>query len=89
METVVDVVPAHVGTPSRLGVSGNFSAGVVEVKVERASDLDGALNEAATEALKAAIEHKVGILMTRVDVGRYIVQAHPEVPFGLTRQCYI
>lgn len=89
METALDVLPPHEGTPSRLGVSGNIPAGVVEVKVERAADLDGALNDAVTEVLKAAIEHKIGILVTRIDVGRYIVQAHPEVPVGLTRQRYV
>ena len=59
--------------------------GMVEVRVEQASELDNALAKATDVVLKAAIEHRTGILVTRVDTGRYIVRAHPAVPFGLVR----
>ena len=62
------------------------SPGMLEVYVEQASEVDDALAKATDVVLKAAIEHRTGILVTRVGVGRYIVRAHPAVPFGLVRQ---
>lgn len=60
--------------------------GMVEVRVEQASELDDVLTTAIEVIKKAAAEHRVGILVTRIDTGRYIVRAHPAVPFGLIRQ---
>lgn len=62
---------------------------MVEVRVERAADLDKALNDAVALILNAATELKTGIMVTRMGDGRYIVQAHPEVPIGLIRQRHI
>lgn len=60
--------------------------GMLEVNVKEASEVDSALEQAIQVVLKAAIEHRTGILVTRIDTGRYIVRAHPAVPFGLVRQ---
>jgi hypothetical protein len=62
--------------------------GMMEVHVERAAELDQTLNNAVDVISKAAHEHQIGIMITRIAVGRYIVRAHPDVPFGLTRQLY-
>ncbi len=61
---------------------------MIEVQVERAAELDHALAKAVDVVSKAAHEHHTGIMITRTGVGQYIVRAHPEVPFGLTRQLY-
>ncbi|MDQ0144625.1 hypothetical protein [Pseudarthrobacter niigatensis] len=62
------------------------SPGMVEVNVNDSSDVDHALTEAIKAIRDAAIRHQTGIMVTRVAPGRYIVRAHPAVPFGLTRQ---
>ena len=62
--------------------------GMLEVHVKEASEVDSALEQAIEVVLKAASEHRTGILVTRIDAGRYIVRAHPAVPFGLIRQRY-
>lgn len=77
---------AATGTSSRAGGSPQTASGIVEVRVERASDIDHALTEAITQVRDAATMHHVGIMVTRLDAGWYIVRAHPEVPFGFTRQ---
>lgn len=60
--------------------------GMVEVLVSEAEELDGALAEAITLVSTAATNHRLGIMVTRVGIGSYVVRAHPEVPFGLIRQ---
>lgn len=60
--------------------------GMIEVTVLNANDIDEALAQAIHEVSKAAREHMMGIMVTRVAAGQYIVRARPEVPFGLTRQ---
>ena len=60
--------------------------GMLEVHVREASEVDSALEQAIQVVLKAASEHRTGILVTRIDTGKYIVRAHPAVPFGLIRQ---
>lgn len=62
------------------------SPGMVEVNVNDSSELDHALSEAIEAIKDAATRHQTGIMVTRVAPGRYIVRAHPAVPFGLTRQ---
>lgn len=74
---------------SRRGSDNDSSLRIVEVKVEGAADLDEALNDAVELMLKAATEQKTGIMVTRMGVGRYVVQAHPEVAVGLIRQRHI
>jgi hypothetical protein len=59
---------------------------MVDVSVDDASQVDQALND-AVETVKAAVtRHETGIIITRTGPGRYIVRAHPAVPFGLIRQ---
>ncbi len=65
------------------------SPGMVEVNVNDSSDLDSALNEAIEAIKDAASRHQTGIMVTRVGAGRYIVRAHPAVPYGLTRQQHL
>jgi hypothetical protein len=89
METAPDVVSPQAGARSQLGAAENFSPGVVDVKVEKAADLDEAIHDAVERLLEAATEHKTGIMVTRLGVGRYTVQTHPEVPFGLIRQRHV
>lgn len=59
---------------------------MVDVHVDNASQVDLALNDAVETVKAAAIRHKTGIMITRTSPGRYIVRAHPTVPFGLIRQ---
>lgn len=60
--------------------------GMLEIHVEHAFGVDEALTTAIDVVQKAAVEHRTGILVTRIGAGRYIVRAHPAVPFGLVRQ---
>ncbi|WP_163167986.1 hypothetical protein [Arthrobacter sp. Alg241-R88] len=62
------------------------SAGIVDVSVDDASQIDHALNNAVETVKAAAIGHRTGIMITRIGPGPYILRAHPEVPFGLIRQ---
>lgn len=64
------------------------SPGMLEVNVKEASEVDEALQNAVSQVTKAAVRHQTGVLVTRVGPGRYIVRAHPAVPYGLTRQQY-
>lgn len=66
--------------------SGLEAPGMLELHITQASELDDALGKAIEAVQKAANEHRTGILVTRIDAGRYIVRAHPAVPFGLVRQ---
>jgi hypothetical protein len=59
---------------------------MVDISVHDASQLDHALNDAIETVKAAAIRHETGIMITRTGPGRYIVRAHPAVPFGLIRQ---
>lgn len=60
--------------------------GFLESSVDTADQLDQKLNEAINKVAVAATTYRIGIMVTRLAVGRYIVRAHPEVPFGLIRQ---
>lgn len=62
--------------------------GVIEVRVEKATEVDHALGQAIDLVSKAATRHRMGIMVTRVGIGNYIVRAHHEVPYGLVRQRY-
>lgn len=59
---------------------------MLEVNVRTAAELDRALEEAITRVKEAAVDHGTGIMVTRIGTGRYIVRAHPTVPYGLVRQ---
>lgn|GEM_PF-6576442 len=73
--TTVTVSRFHPSTP-----------GVVEINVESADQLDQELDKAINDVSVAATSYRIGIMVTRLSAGRYIVRAHPEVPFGLIRQ---
>lgn len=81
------VPAAH--APSRPVQHQRLSPGAVEVRVDHAAQVDTALEEAITVVSPAAAEHQIGIMVTRMGAGVYMVRAHPEVPFGLTRQRYM
>ncbi|WP_394525590.1 hypothetical protein [Paenarthrobacter nicotinovorans] len=88
MELSKDLRPPQIASGVRVG-SGAYldrSPGMVEVLVDRAVDLDGALNQAIGVVRAAAEEHETGIMVTRIGPGSYIVRADPVVPFGLVRQ---
>lgn len=61
----------------------------VEVRIARAAQLGEALQRATDLVSRVAVQRRMGILMTRVGPGRYIVQTYPDVPFGLTRHRFI
>lgn len=80
--------------PALNAVSGTgevtvFSPGVAEVVVTKAVDLEHALHNAVTLVMETAMERRTGIMMTRLGIGRYIVQVHPEVPVGLIRERHV
>lgn len=64
------------------------SPGMLEVNVQDASEVEEALQGAVAQVTEAAVRHQTGVLITRVGSGRYIVRAHPAVPYRLTRQQY-
>jgi hypothetical protein len=64
------------------------SPGMVEVTIESSSQVDPALEDAVAKVKDAAIHHRTGIMITRTGPGRYIVRAHPAVPWGLIRQIH-
>jgi len=66
--------------------TGERLPGMLEVNVVRADEVDNALKEAITVITGTAIHHGIGVLVTRTGAGRYIVRAHPAVPYGLIRQ---
>lgn len=62
------------------------SPGMLEVNVPANEDERRALKEGIEAVTPAAIRHGVGILVTEITAGRYIVRAHPAVPSGYVRE---
>lgn len=62
--------------------------GTIEVSVKDSAQLDQALNDGIAGVMAAATLHHTGVLVIRTAPGRYVVRAHPEVPYGLTQQQY-
>ena len=62
------------------------SPGMLEISVTKPEDLDQVLNDAIAQVTQAAAHYRMGVLVTRLGAGRYIVRAHPGVPFGLIRK---
>ena len=60
--------------------------GMLEVHVEKAADVDPALEEAIAQITETAKRHETGVMVTRTGPGHYIVRAHPAVPYGYIRQ---
>lgn len=59
---------------------------MVEVTVKDSAQLDQALKDGIAGVMAAAALHHTGVMVTRTGPGRYIVRAHPAVPYGLIRQ---
>ncbi|MCX2746808.1 hypothetical protein OOZ51_03135 [Arthrobacter sp. MI7-26] len=59
---------------------------MLEVRVDHASKVDRALDDAIAEVQGAATRHQTGMMITRTGPGKYTVRADPAVPFGLIRQ---
>lgn len=62
--------------------------GMLDVTAPEASDLPDALGNAIAVVSRAADVHRTGILISRVGRDRYIVRAHPAVPYGMIRQSF-
>lgn len=62
------------------------SAGMVEVRAEEAGRAREALADAIRVVQEAADRHSIGIMITHVGEGCYVVRAHPAVPHGLVRE---
>ncbi|SKB99257.1 hypothetical protein SAMN05660473_03494 [Arthrobacter sp. 49Tsu3.1M3] len=62
------------------------SPGMVEVIVTDSAQVDQALKDGVAKVMEAATRHHTGVMVTRTGPGRYIVRAHPAVPYGLIRQ---
>lgn len=56
----------------------------LEVTVRTRSELDSALNAAVRTLQPAARQKKVGVAVTRVAPGQYVVALSAQVPYGLT-----
>jgi hypothetical protein len=61
---------------------------MLEVTVGRGTGLDEALGQAVAVVSPSADEHRLGIMISRVDTDRYVVRVHPAVPYGLVRQAF-
>ena len=61
---------------------------MLEVTATEAAHLSDALGNAVEVVSRAAAEHGIGILISRVGTDSYIVRAHPGVPYGFIRQSY-
>ncbi|SDT61806.1 hypothetical protein SAMN04489743_3986 [Pseudarthrobacter equi] len=60
--------------------------GMLEVSAAAHSTGPDALDDAVAVVSVAAAEHRIGILISRIGEDRYVVRAHPSVPYGLVRQ---
>lgn len=56
----------------------------LEVSVRTRSELDSALNTAVRTLQPAARAKKVGVAVTRLAPGQYVVALSAEVPYGVT-----
>lgn len=63
--------------------------GMVEVTATEEATLGLALGNAIAVVSRAADEHSTGILVSRIGSDRYIVRAHPAVPYGMVRHSYL
>ncbi|MHA7193881.1 hypothetical protein ACX800_08945 [Paenarthrobacter nitroguajacolicus] len=59
---------------------------MVEINDANTGEPDEALAHAVAIVTESASFHKVGVMITRIGTGSYIVRAHPAVPYGLVRQ---
>ncbi|MDQ0678701.1 hypothetical protein QFZ30_002083 [Arthrobacter pascens] len=54
--------------------------GPVEIKVEEATAVERAIDDAIASVKEAADRHQTGVMLTRIAPGRYVVRARPAVP---------
>lgn len=62
-----------------------LSPGMHEVTVTNTGGTDQALKDAIAQVMDVAKRHKTGVMVTRIGIGRYVVRAHPAVPYGFVR----
>lgn len=62
------------------------SPGMVEVDVKDGEEARKSLEAAIMAVSGAAQRNNMGIMVTELGPGYYIVRAHPMVPFGLVRR---
>ncbi|WP_284988043.1 MULTISPECIES: hypothetical protein [unclassified Arthrobacter] len=62
--------------------------GMLEIKVSPETGLNEALGQAVEAVSESAEEHRLGIMISRVGLDRYVVRVHPAVPYGLVRQAF-
>ncbi|WP_324644975.1 hypothetical protein [Pseudarthrobacter sp. LT1] len=60
--------------------------GMLEVNVATLAEVEPTLEDAIQSVSPAAVHYGMGILITRIGVGRYVVRAHPHVPEGFVRR---
>ena len=90
MHPLSDMRPSATTRPDRADASGTpRSPGMLEVTATEASGRSDALAKAIAVVSRAADEHCTGILISRIGLDRYIVRAHPAVPYGLVRHSYL
>jgi hypothetical protein len=60
--------------------------GMLEVNVETLAEVEPTLEAAIQSVSPAAVRYGMGILITQIGLGRYVVRAHPHVPEGFVRR---
>lgn len=60
--------------------------GMLEINVSTPAEVESTLEEAVQSVSGAAAHYGMGILITRIGGGRYVVRAHPHVPEGFVRR---
>lgn len=61
------------------------SPGMVEIRVDDASAVEGAIDDAIALIEEAADRHQTGVMISRTAPGCYVVRAHPAVPHVTSR----
>jgi hypothetical protein len=60
--------------------------GMLEINVETLAEVEPTLEAAIQSVSPAAVRYGMGILITQIGLGRYVVRAHPHVPEGFVRR---
>lgn len=60
--------------------------GMLEINVESLAEVEPTLEEAIQTVSPAAVHYGMGILITQIGLGRYIVRVDPHVPEGFVRR---
>lgn len=78
--------PAAVTQPDVQDRTQRLLPGMFEVNVDKPAEVEPALRAATASVTPAAALHGMGILITQIGRGHYIVRVHPQVPKGLVRR---